>query len=156
MSKKRKKEQKPKISVSVANDNIRAQEDDYRSLDFIWVMSEQYIDYSHDKYGWNNVLYHKFCEDAGIMRKLLDFEKKKWHECELAYGSKRHPSWHPIDYEDFPKKERQYLEKKYIDKVNCFYQISLSGKERIIGYKNNNIFYPIWFDKNHELFPCKK
>lgn len=156
MSKKKKKEQKPKISVSVASDNIRASKEDYRSLNFTWVMSEQYLDYPHEKYGWNNVSYHEFCSRTGIMRKLLNFEKKKWSECEKIAGSHKHFSWHPVEYENFPKKERQYLTEKYSDKVDCFYQISLSGKERIIGYKNNNVFYPIWFDKNHELFPCKK
>lgn len=97
-----------------------------------------------------------FVKNLVFYLSFLNFLKKKWGECEKIAGSKRHKSWHPIEYDGFQGKDRRYLEKKYGDKISVFYQISLSGRERIIGYKDIDIFYPIWYDENHEVLPTKK
>ena len=107
MSKKKLKDKIPKIGIAVSADSVRAENVDYLTHRFVWEMSDQFLDYDHEKYGWKNVLYHDFCKRAGIMRKLLEFETKKWGECEIIAGSPHHKSWHPIEYGDFPRKERQ-------------------------------------------------
>ncbi len=151
---------KPKLSknINMTGNSVRIAHSPqcYQSNFFRWCISEDFIDYEHEVYGWNRIKLHEFCKESGILFKFLEFSKKKWGECEKIAGSKRHKSWHPIEYDGFQGKDRRYLEKKYGDKISVFYQISLSGRERIIGYKDIDIFYPIWYDENHEVLPTKK
>lgn len=119
---------------------------------FQW--SLEHCQWSHR--GWDNVTLSSFSDH--IIKKLKDCEGQTWHEIETASGGKTHGSnSHFIPGNELPKAEREYfIEKDYLRNFEKVFSFRLTGKERLIGFRDKAIFVILWYDPYHEFFPSKK
>lgn len=118
----------------------------YDSSNFSWRVHNNYIDYAHPKFGWAKVKILVFLQK--IVQTLQGYEGLTWHEVR----EKGH--CHPWGLDDIPKECFQRLEERQID-IEQLYQISLGNKPRIIGYKDRQVFYLMWWDEEHKFCPTE-
>ena len=71
---------KPRLSkdINMTGNSVRIAHSPqcYQSNFFRWCISEDFIDYEHEVYGWNRIKLHEFCKESGILFKFLEFSKK--------------------------------------------------------------------------------
>ena len=58
-------------------------------------------------------------------------------------------------YGDFPEKSK-FKYPRHIPEGVKWAKISIQGKERIAGYVNENVFYIVFLDKDHQFWITKK
>jgi hypothetical protein len=51
---------------------------------------------------------------------------------------------------------RKRLEELELDDLDALWELRVSGRERIWGHRDANVFYPIWWDPRHEVCPSSK
>ncbi len=118
----------------------------YDSSNFSWRVHNSYIDYDHPQFGWQGVHILLFLKK--IIQALQSYETQTWHEL------KQKDHCHPWGTDEIPRDCYRRLEERQID-VDQLYQIPLGNKPRIIGYKDRQIFYLMWWDKEHAFCPTK-
>lgn len=93
-----------------------------------------------------------------IITKLKDFETMTWQEILDASGGKscgNGNNHHDIPANQLPKNEKiEFIKKKYMEDYEKVFSLRLTGKMRLIGIVDDiNIFYILWFDRHHTIFP---
>jgi len=97
-------------------------------------------------WGWKNI---SPLQLRGIFRKIFSCQKLTWQNLRTS-GS------HLVDLKDlYPKAQKRLLQIEKDDQ-DQLYSLRLSGKERIWGIKDGNIFWLLWWDPNHEVCPSNK
>jgi hypothetical protein len=111
--------------------------------------------FSHaDKEKWS--VHDGICPD--MVHTLASFELMTWQDIFSAPKGGKHTKGsksHHVSIADFSheaQKRADYLKLGAED----FVSLRLSAKERLIGFKVNNVFHIIWHDPNHEVIPSKK
>ncbi len=131
----------------VAKDSKKAKDPiSYDSMNFSWRVHNSFIDYRHPKFGWCTVDILYFLKN--IIQRLQSYEGQVWHDLKLDHRC------HPWGLDEIPKECYSRLEERQID-IEQLYQIPLGSKPRIIGYKDRQVFYLMWWDKEHEFCPTK-
>jgi len=110
--------------------------------------SFKYYDTDTNKYcisNWNT---------SDILRTLVRFQEINKKTYLDMYRDKFVYNFHPVDWAQTTKKDGFPTENaNQIDP----YQFSIlgvnNGKARVFGCFANNIFYIVWFDYNHEIWP---
>lgn len=97
-------------------------------------------------WGWEGISALKLKE---IFSKIFACQKLTWQDLRTK-GS------HLVDLKDLSSKAQKRLEKIEKDDQDQLYSLRLSGKERIWGIKDGNIFSLLWWDPNHEVCPSLK
>ena len=87
--------------------------------------------------------------DAGA--KLAELEKLTWAEA-TARASARMTR---IPTPKLPPKARRRLEQLKLDDFGELYEIRVAGKPRIWGVREEPVFYFLWWDPNHEVYPAR-
>jgi len=86
-----------------------------------------------------------------LFLKLKDISGRKWNEIlqDTRHGNSKH---HKISSNKIDDKFMSLIKERKLPRDDIF-SYSLDKKERLIGEKFMNIFYVIWYDKNHEFSP---
>lgn len=60
---------------------------------------------------------------------------------------------HPIDWQD-PRLTRPHGFSHLDEQKQSYpgWQLNVVGKARVQGFFRENVFYPVWFDRNHALY----
>ena len=97
------------------------------------------FDYISDRYGFDLITDQNINDFLDAFRL---FEEKDWHDIIVDNA---------LDYKEFDKnrKTKQYFPDYYWSKG--IYKFRISRKYRAFGYRENNIFYVLRFDLDHEL-----
>ncbi|HOY47268.1 MAG TPA: hypothetical protein PLZ05_01535 [Alphaproteobacteria bacterium] len=129
----------PKIENSINPDN----------MPFRWCFLSNLLNWNHDDYGWK--IY------KNDLKKFLDEIQGVIHE---KYAGKtfgqinRDPTNHSGPYKLNLNSDQKKVLKLYMDINNVpVYHIALSIEHRLIGYLENNMFYPILNDIKHNFSP---
>lgn len=105
--------------------------------------------------GWNDCKDLKFFAEH-IISKLQEYEKQKWQDILSASGGKSEGHGnnnHFIIGDKLPKPEKmQFIRLGYMEDYEKVFSLRLTGKERLIGFVDLNIFHILWFDANHKFF----
>ncbi len=77
----------------------------------------------------------------------------------LLEVTKAHPNHHEVDFAD----SKNPIGKKWLDQHSEFkgmgyklFSFHIDGERRLYGYIDGSVFYPIWYDNNHGLYPSPK
>lgn len=118
---------------------------------------------------WSFKSYYKehkcWCELEGndvitdIIHKLEDYSTQTWSAVKSASGGKGDGNGtnnHFILANKLPKEyKEQYIASGYMRDFEQVFSLRLTGKKRLIGYVLSGTFYPLWYDKDHLIFPVK-
>ena len=109
--------------------------------------------WAHD--GWQNCKDIQFFVEH-IISKLQELENVKWQEILDASGGKSEGHGnnnHFINGTKLPAQERrEFIGRGFMRDFEKVFSLRLSGKERLIGVVDLNVFKILWFDANHKIF----
>lgn len=98
------------------------------------------------EYGWDRVeLKTLFSE---IIPKLQQYETMTWGEVE---GKKSHF----IDVDNCSKEAQKRLKEIDLDDLEQLFSLRIGGRERVFGWRRGSVFYVLWWDPDHKIFPSK-
>jgi len=102
----------------------------------------------HDgPFGWHRL---HISDVPALCTRLAELEKHSWTSISSGTGS------HFIDSAQIVADARKRLiELKLDSHMDEIYSIRICGKQRVYGINNNNIFYFLWWDPEHEICPGK-
>lgn len=142
MSKKNKKV-KGKVFTALERVSIDNNPDD---CFFMWNINQDWINMIDDNLGWHNLDSKDLILD--IICKLKQFEKLKWSEI------KNLQSCHTLPIEKIDTYARKVWKKSNLEEFNDqLFQIRISKANRVFGIIEKNIFYLLWNDPNHKVYP---
>lgn len=105
--------------------------------------------------GWRDCKDIKFFVEH-MVSKLQELEKSTWQEILTAAGGKSEGHGnnnHFINGINLPSEERRkFIELDYMRDYEKVFSLRLSGRERLIGVVDLNVFNILWFDANHKFF----
>ena len=96
---------------------------------------------------------------TNIIHKLEDYSTQTWSEVKSASGGKRKNNGsnsHYIPAIKLPKDyQEKYIKDGYMRNFEDVFSLRLASKKRLVGYVSNGTFFPLWYDKDHSVFPVK-
>jgi len=111
---------------------------------FRWRVNNKYVDYDHMDWGWGKLSCRDFFNI--LIDRLHDFEQTTWADLE------KRKSCHPMPVENIEAKAQQRLSETCGDEIDSLYQVDITPKCRLWGYRDRTIFYLIWHDPNHSVY----
>ena len=97
-------------------------------------------------WGWSNVKKEKYRE---ILQKLGHWEQKTWAQV----LSEDPTSQHDVEVPKLTKDARDRLAAIKLEDYDTLFRFRLSGRERLWGIRQENIFYLLWWDPKHQVCP---
>lgn len=95
-------------------------------------------------------------EDAqalvAVVSKLVAYERNTWEEVEAL--SKHTHDW--SDTSKWAEASQNRLAERKLDDQEGWYQLALTGKGRFFGYRTDDVFNAVWWDRDHEVYETKK
>lgn len=89
-----------------------------------------------------------------IITKLRDYEGMTWQEIMSASGGRSSgTNNHFEDVADLCKEARDRMIELHMEDVDRIFSLRLTSKERLYGILEEGIFFVIWHDPNHEIYP---
>ena len=98
------------------------------------------------KWGWSN--FEIDCIKQ-FLEKFFEIQKLTWQELGKS-GS------HPISFDKIVPQALKRLQELELDDCEYLYSIRMTGKSRLWGLRDQNIFWILWWDPNHEICPSHK
>ena len=98
-------------------------------------------------WGWSKLAPSDF---AAVLAKLAEWERLRHNEVFAASGNK------PIPREKLVPEAQKRLRRINLGQVDELWELRLSGKRRIWGWREQHVFYPIWWDPEHKVCPSQR
>lgn len=77
-----------------------------------------------------------------LIQALRDFGNRSWSELRKLKGFKS------VDQRHFSQPLPEYISPEL-----TIWECRVTGRARLFGYRNKNVFHIVWFDRNHEVYP---
>lgn len=93
-----------------------------------------------------------------MLEKFKALEKMTWHAILQATHDQGKSRSHPIEIYDLTKRGLKAFREMFPEKTNQpseLFSLALNNKNRVIGIREENIFYIIWLDHQHEFVKTK-
>jgi hypothetical protein len=133
----------PKNKIPVTVEDVHALE----NMQFKWRATPQYVDYDEEEWGWGNVAMERFFNKC--LKHLQHYENMTWAQIKEA------DNCHPVPLGDIVAKAQRRIVSKHGD-MDDLWQVKAEGRCRLFGHKDRQIFYLIWHDKYHTVYPKGK
>ena len=117
---------------------------------FRWRVNSKYVDYDHEEWGWGKLSCKNFFEMLEI--RLHSFEQMSWGDLE----QRKHCHPMPVEKIESDAQSRLCEVCNNQNQVDCLYQIDITPRCRLWGYRDRVIFYLIWHDPNHTVYKGDK
>jgi len=118
----------------------------------VWAFSKS--DFSHVKWGLdaNND------QILRIIQKLKAFEGMTWHQIlSDTAGRRRAPKNSEKSVTQIVSEAQdRFRELNLFYEHDSIYSFTIDGETRLWGVRTGNIFYVVWIDPNHEIYPVSK
>lgn len=142
---KRKPRRRKELGPPGAKNPLRLQDPDaLENKLFRWRATDEYIDYNDEDWGWGQVTIQVFFQE--ILPRLQQYETMTWSDIF------RRNSCHYWDINKMPTKARNKLKRKY-PQHDTFHQIDILQPCRLLGWRDRQILFLIWYDPNHTICP---
>jgi hypothetical protein len=100
------------------------------------------------KWGW-----HLLRNDREVLEFLRQLSTDSWTELlALDRGTRHH--FQPID--TLPREAQERLEHQGWDDQERVFRFRASGKKRLWGFLVDGIFFVVWWDPHHKVYPVEK
>jgi hypothetical protein len=147
MSHHKNRQRTPKSAYSPSRGKSPVSVEDVDALEgkkFKWRAVPQYVDYDQEEWGWGRVGMQKFFDKC--LKHLQHYEDKTWMQI------KEEQHCHPVPLTDITAKAQTRINNKY-GGLDNLWQVKTEGRCRLFGLKDGQIFYLIWHDENHTVYP---
>ena len=90
-----------------------------------------------------------------VVRKLQSFEGMTWAEIQSASGGRSHgTNSHFEPLSSLTKEARDRAAQIHLEE-DLIFSLRLDGKTRLFGTIEDGVFYIIWHDPSHEIYPVR-
>lgn len=103
---------------------------------------------TNGRWGWHN--------SNTLTIDMKEFLDKVFENQKLSWQELRNNGSHEVELDQIVPEARKRLEEIEQDEIDLLYSLRLTGKKRMWGIKDNNIFWILWWDPNHEICPSLK
>jgi hypothetical protein len=97
--------------------------------------------------------------DEPMLRQIVDFlsqmERLTWAEIRAQVHSGGHRKHHAIPVGQLCPEARQRLRHLRLDDLDELFEFRLGSKRRLWGFIANGVFYPVWWDEHHQVYPVE-
>lgn len=91
-----------------------------------------------------------------ILDKIINYSTMTWQTIKQQTHDNGKSKHHYLNYSGLSEEARQRLvAKKLEDRVDDLFSFALENKLRIVGYTEQEKFYVLWYDPQHEVYPVK-
>lgn len=145
-SSKKKSPRKPrqKQNPAAVSKDPRSYPASLNKRNFRWNTEEVDLD---GEYGWSKVELKALFNE--IIPKLQQYESMTWGEVEGAES-------HFVDVDNCSRKAQKRLGEIDLDDLEQLFSLRIGGKKRIFGWRRESVFYVLWWDPVHRVFPSPK
>ena len=156
MKKKNKKKKKPTAKVKIKEvKRPRTDLSNYPESSInenpVWKLGK--IDFAGE-WGFNNIDNGSTLKN--LHQKLKNFESMTWGEIEKKRGKSGKLN-HFMTIDKISANAQERFEKiRLSEEYDTLYSFHLSGTERLWGIRENEIYYILWWDKHHTVYPVGK
>lgn len=119
--------------------------DSYLDESPVWCFSKHDTNHARWSFSQCNGIYSK------IITKLISFERMTWNQIRIADRDNNHF----VSISGMIREARKRAKELKLDYDELF-SLRLEGKLRLYGFIEGKIFYIIWYDPEHEIYPCEK
>jgi len=153
-NKKNKKKVPANASQGVKNSrktpHVNENPESFYHLNPSWRFSR--VDTCHES--WNCTLDNI---DQDLINRLISFERQTWGELlRNTSGRTRNTQNHLIDFAAMKKEAQERAKELQLDLEDGLMSLAISGKKRLLGVMRKEVFFLVWYDKNHEVCPTTK
>lgn len=146
MANKHKKTRRNINPTSSKTIRIEREPTGFDTYNFKWRISSTYIDYNHSAYGWNDIPVAYLL--GTIVTRLHNLEGQTWAEIKSADNH-----CHSKEIIQLTTDLQNSLKERNLEHLEDLFQISVGSVPRIFGYREKQIFYPVWWDEKHKICP---
>lgn len=95
-----------------------------------------------------------------IISKLKSFETMTWAEIKSQSGGKtkgKGTNNHFIQGNKLPKEyQKVFIEREYMRDYEKVFSLRIDARKRLIGIVDRNVFFILWYDEDHSIFPTMR
>ncbi len=96
-------------------------------------------------------------EHKDFVEKLIAYSGLTWHEVMVQTHDHGKSKNHYIPLQDFSSEAQSQFKRLYSEEdADAIFSFAFTNKLRIVGLRLSNVFYPIWYDPQHEVCPVGK
>jgi len=147
MSRHKNRPKSPKSAYNPSTNKSPVSSEDVDALEskkFKWRATPRYVDYDEKEWGWNGVEMEKFFNKC--LKHLHHYEDTTWMQI------KEEDHCHPVPLKDIVSRAQTRINNKY-GGLDNLWQVKAEGRCRLFGLKEGQIFYLIWHDEKHTVYP---
>ena len=90
-----------------------------------------------------------------ILKFISEVSKNEWREI-LMQNSGGHKKHHHHEFASVCKEARDLIAlMKHDERFEELFRFRLTGKKRLWGFKQGEVFYPLWWDAEHKIYPTE-
>lgn len=95
-------------------------------------------------------------ETAEILSFLCEMSRLTWQQikAQTTDGRKKH-HYQPLDSVS-PEAQRRFTELRLEGIFEEYFRFRLGGRKRLWGFLVDGVFYPLWWDAHHAVYPVTK
>lgn len=92
-----------------------------------------------------------------ILDKIINYSSMTWQQILRQTHDKGKSKNHNLDYKGLSAEAKERIKAKQLDDyTECLYSIALNNLIRVVGIREEEKFYVLWYDPKHEVYPSRK
>ena len=92
-----------------------------------------------------------------FLDKLLSYSTMTWTDIKNQKHDDNKSKHHNYPFEKMSNSAQKRFEKLDLDEYSDnIFSFALTSKLRIVGFRENEKFYVLWYDDNHQIYPSAK
>lgn len=92
-----------------------------------------------------------------ILDKIINYSNMTWQQILRQTHDNGKSKNHNLDYKGLSAKAKDRIKAKRLDDyTECLYSIALNNLIRVVGIREEEKFYVLWYDPKHEVYPSHK
>lgn len=97
-------------------------------------------------------------EHKHFLDKMISYSRLSWQEIKRQTHDKSGKSKnHFIPADELSKEAQERIKILHLEEYSdSIFSFAFLNKLRIFGYRENEYFYVLWYDPNHEIYPVEK
>jgi hypothetical protein len=154
VSPKKRPKTRPEAVGSGARQPKAADPRPFDDRDVLVTFSFAYVDRELDgEWGWP-------CGDElhEMLRFFADYSRVTWRQVDQetynGAGGYRKRKNHPMPFDSVCPEARERLQELKLDQIFYeFFRFRLGTNRRFWGFRREGVFYPLWWDPSHKVYP---
>jgi hypothetical protein len=98
--------------------------------------------------------------DEGVVRQIITFvnemERLTWAQIKAQTHSGGHFKHHAISIDSLCTEAKRRLQDLRLDDLDELFAFRLGSRRRLWGAVHNGVFYPVWWDADHQTYPLSR